>query len=111
MAVEMREGVAELAEGWRKHGHELGFGMGIAHGYATLGRIGFEGRFDYSAIGTVVNLAARLCAQALAGQILIDPKVYAAVEALAETEPAGELMLKGLSRAIKAYNINTLRPA
>ena len=82
MAVEMRAGVAGLAAGWRKHGHELGFGMGIAHGYATLGRIGFEGRFDYSAIGTVVNLAARLCSQAQAGQILIDPKVYAAVEAL-----------------------------
>ena len=95
----MRDGVAELAAGWHKHGHELGFGMGIAHGYATLGRIGFEGRFDYSAIGTVVNLAARLCAQAAAGQILIDPKVHAAVETLAETEPAGELTLKGLSRA------------
>ena len=64
MAVEMRDAVAELTAGWRKHGHELGFGMGIAHGYATLGRIGFEGRFDYSAIGTVVNLAARLCSQA-----------------------------------------------
>src|SRR4029077_7864154 len=84
MAVEMRDGVAELAAGWRKHGHELGFGMGIAHGYATLGRIGFEGRFDYSAIGTVVNLAARLCSQAQAGQILVDPKVHAAIETLTE---------------------------
>ena len=111
MAIEMRDGVAELAAGWRKHGHELGFGMGIAHGYATLGRIGFEGRFDYSAIGTVVNLAARLCSQAQAGQILIDPKVHAAVETLTETEPAGELTLKGLSRAIKAFNISALRSA
>jgi class 3 adenylate cyclase len=111
MAVEMRDGVGELAAAWRKHGHELGFGMGIAHGYATLGRIGFEGRLDYSAIGTVVNLAARLCGQAQAGQILIDPKVYAAIESLAETEPAGELVLKGLSRAVKAFNISALRSA
>jgi adenylate cyclase len=111
MAVEMRQAVDELADGWRKHGYELGFGIGIAHGYATLGRIGFEGRFDYSAIGTVVNLAARLCGQAQAGQILIDPKVYAAVETLAEIEPAGELVLKGLTRAIKAFNINGLRAA
>jgi adenylate cyclase len=109
MAIEMRDGVAELAAGWRKHGHDLGFGMGIAHGYATLGRIGFEGRFDYSAIGTVVNLAARLCSQAAAGQILIDPKVQSAVEALAETEAAGELTLKGLSRPIKAFNIAGFR--
>ena len=111
MAVEMRDAVAELAAGWRKRGYELGFGLGIAHGYATLGRIGFEGRFDYSAIGTVVNLAARLCSQALAGQILIDPKVYAAVEAEVEAEPAGELTLKGLSRAIRAFNIKTLAAA
>src|SRR6516225_586123 len=111
MALEMRDGVAELAAGWRKRGHELGFGMGIAHGYATLGRIGFEGRFDYSAIGTVVNLAARLCSQALAGQILVDPKVYAAVETEVDAEPTGELTLKGLSRAIKAFNIKTLSAA
>jgi class 3 adenylate cyclase len=108
MATEMRACMARLSEAWRKHGHELGFAMGIAHGYATLGRIGFEGRFDYSAIGTVVNLAARLCSQALAGQILVDPKVYAAVEAEVEAEPAGELTLKGLSRAIRAFNIKTL---
>jgi adenylate cyclase len=109
MAIEMRDGVAELSAGWRKQGHELGFGMGIAHGYATIGRIGFEGRFDYTAIGTVVNLAARLCSQALAGQILVDPKVQAAVESLTDSEPAGELTLKGLSRAIKAFNISALR--
>jgi class 3 adenylate cyclase len=108
MAAEMRACMARLSEGWRKRGHELGFAMGIAHGYATLGRIGFEGRFDYSAIGTVVNLAARLCSQALADQILIDPKVYAAVEAEVDAEPAGELTLKGLSRAIRAFNIKTL---
>ena len=100
-----------LADGRRKHGHDLGFGMGIAHGYATLGRLGFEGRFEYSAIGTVVNLAARLCAQAEAGQILIDPKVYSAVEPLAEFEPAGELTLRGLSRPIKAFKVGDLREA
>src|SRR6516225_5274910 len=111
MAAEMRACMARLDEGWRKHGHELGFAIGIAHGYATLGRIGFEGRFDYSAIGTVVNLAARLCSQALAGQILVDPKVYAAVETEVDAEPTGELTLKGLSRAIKAFNIKTLSAA
>ena len=74
--------VGALADKWRKHGHELGFGVGIAQGYATLGRIGFEGRFDYAAIGTVVNLAARLCSEATDGQILIDRKVQAAVETL-----------------------------
>ena len=109
MAAEMRTCMGRLADGWRKHGHDLGFGMGIAHGYATLGRLGFEGRFEYSAIGTVVNLAARLCAQAEAGQILIDPKVHSAVEPLAEFEPAGELTLKGLSRPIKAFKVGDLR--
>jgi DNA-binding response OmpR family regulator len=108
MAVEMRAAVGELAVRWRRQGHELGFGVGIAHGYATLGRIGFEGRFDYAAVGTVVNLAARLCSQALDGQILIDPKVQAAVEALATTETAGELVLKGLHRAIAAFNVRTV---
>ena len=105
MAVEMRSGVASLAGKWRKHGHDLGFGVGIAQGYATLGRIGFEGRFDYAAIGTVVNLAARLCSEAGDGQILIDRKVQAAIETLAVTEPAGELVLKGLHRAVATFNV------
>ena len=91
MAVEMRTQIKELTAKWRKQGHELGFGMGISYGYATLGRIGFEGRFDYSAVGTVVNLAARLCEEASDGQILIDGKVLSAIEAVAETQPAGEL--------------------
>jgi adenylate cyclase len=108
MAVEMRASVSELAARWRKQGHELGFGVGIAHGYATLGRIGFEGRFDYAAVGTVVNLAARLCSQALDGQILIDPKVQAATEAIATTETAGELALKGLHRPIAAFNVRAV---
>jgi adenylate cyclase len=110
MSMEMRDQVAELAIKWRKAGHELGFGMGIAYGYATLGRIGFEGRFDYSAIGTVVNLAARLCADAKDGQILIDGKVQAAIEQLTGTEPAGELTLKGFHRPIRAFNVCSLSP-
>ena len=108
MAVEMRNEVAVLLEKWRKLGHELGFGVGIAQGYATLGRIGFEGRFDYAAIGTVVNLAARLCGEAGDGQILIDRKVQAAVEARAETRPAGELALKGLHRAVPTFNVTAV---
>jgi len=106
MAVDMRDRVAaELQPKWRKQGHELGFGVGVAHGYATLGRIGFEGRFDYSAIGTVVNLAARLCADAKDGQILIDSKVQAAIEETTGTEPAGELLLKGFHRPVRAFNV------
>jgi adenylate cyclase len=111
MAVEMRDQVTQLALKWRKHGHELGFGVGIAHGYATLGRIGFEGRFDYGAVGSVVNLAARLCADAKEGQILVDPRVQAAIEAATDTEPAGELMLKGFHRPVRAFNVCALRPS
>jgi adenylate cyclase len=109
MAVEMRDVVASLAVKWRKLGYDLGFGMGIAHGYATLGRIGFEGRYDYSAIGTVVNLAARLCAEARSGQILVDGKVHMAVEALTDTEPLGDLVLKGMQRPISAFNVLAIR--
>ena len=105
MAVEMRERVASLAAKWREQGFELGFGVGVAHGYATLGRIGFEGRYDYGAVGSVVNLAARLCAAAEDGQILIDGKVKSAVEASASTEPAGELSLKGFHRPVRAFNV------
>jgi adenylate cyclase len=107
MAIEMRANVAEVAEKWRREGHKLGFGIGIAHGYATLGRIGFEGRFDYAAVGTVVNLAARLCSHAQDGQILTDPKVQTAVGSFAATEPAGELTLKGLHRPIAAFNVRS----
>jgi adenylate cyclase len=109
MALEMQERVAGLMEEWRRHGHDLGFGMGIAHGYATLGRIGFEGRFDYSAVGSVVNLAARLCAEARSGQILIDPKVRTAIEGAAEIEEIGELTLKGFHRPIRTFNVRALR--
>jgi class 3 adenylate cyclase len=109
MAVEMRSCVAEMATKWRHEGFELGFGIGIARGYATVGRIGFEGRADYTAIGTVVNIAARLCSEAGSDQILVDPKVWIAVEAIADTEPVGELTLKGLHRPIRAYNVRGLR--
>jgi class 3 adenylate cyclase len=109
MALKMRSHMAELMTRWRRCGHQLGFGIGIAHGYATLGRIGFEGRFDYAAVGTVVNLAARLCSQAADNQILIDCKVLAAVDAIFVTEPAGELVLKGLHRPTAAFNVCSLR--
>ena len=110
MAVEMRERVGELLTKWRKLGHELGFGVGIAHGYATLGRIGFEGRFDYGAVGTVVNLAARLCSDAKDGQILIEGKVLAAIEASTSTEPTGEVTLKGIHRPVRVFNVCALLP-
>jgi len=103
MALAMQERVAELATGWRKRGHQLALGIGIAVGYATLGRIGFEGRFDYGAVGSVVNLAARLCAEALGGQILLAGGVFAAVEGIVAAEPLGPLILKGFHRPIEAY--------
>jgi class 3 adenylate cyclase len=109
MAVEMRAQVTALLEQWRKLGHELGFGVGIAHGYATLGPIGFEDRLDYGAVGTVVNLAARLCAEARNGQILVDPKVRTAIETQAELEPAGELTLKGIQRPVVTFNVVAVR--
>jgi adenylate cyclase len=105
MAIEMRDQVGQLIITWRKHGYELGFGVGIAHGYATLGRIGFEGRFDYGAVGTVVNLAARLCSDAKDGQILIEGKVHSAIEASTSTEEAGEVTLKGIHRPVRVFNV------
>ncbi|HLH26842.1 MAG TPA: response regulator [Chloroflexota bacterium] len=109
MAVAMRARVAALAEDWRRRGHALGFGVGIAVGEATLGRIGFEGRFDYGAIGPVTNLASRFCDQAATGQILISDRVHAAVAALAVTAPLGPLPLKGFPAPIPAYNVLRLR--
>jgi adenylate cyclase len=109
MAIEMRRCVGDLSVKWRKYGHDLGFGIGIAHGYATLGRIGSDERLDYTAIGTVVNLAARLCAEAANGQILIDSKVLAAVEEIADVEPSGEFALKGLHRPVRAFNVKGLK--
>ena len=108
MAVEMRTVVGDLTAKWHKCGFDLGFGVGIAHGYATLGRIGFKGRFDYAAIGAVTNLASRLCDEAKDNQILIDGKVCTAVEEIAELEPLQDLKLKGFHRAIKAANVTSI---
>ena len=111
MALRMREAIAELAQGWKKHGYALGFGVGIAGGYATIGTIGFEGRFDYGAIGTVTNLAARLCGEAGNGQILISPRIFTKTEAHVDVEPVGELLLKGFQRAVLAHNVLRVRSA
>lgn len=100
MALALRDDVAKLAEGWRQLGHRLGFGVGIATGYATLGRIGFEGRGDYAAVGSVVNLAARLCAQAEDGQILLSPRAQARVEGRSTVRDAGEMTIKGFSQPV-----------
>jgi adenylate cyclase len=108
LAVEMRETVRSLSRSWAGRGHDIGFGVGIAQGYATLGRIGFEGRFDYTAIGTVTNVAARLCAEARDGQILLTQRVAAAVDGIAELEPLGNVDLKGLSRPVAVLNVRAL---
>jgi len=109
MSVAMRDAARRLCQIWRRRGHELDFGIAIAIGYATCGRIGFEGRFDYGAIGTVTNLAARLCDEAKPGQILVTRRVYMAVEELAEATQVGELSLKGIARPVPAFDILRLR--
>ena len=105
MALEMRGAIGALTDRWRRLGHDIGFGIGIAHGFATLGTIGFEGRFDYAAIGTVSNVASRLCDEAKPGQILISPRVLMAVENAVKVEPVGEFELKGIRRPLAAYNV------
>ena len=109
MAVAMRERFSELESEWRQRGYELGFGVGIAVGDATLGRIGFEGRHDYGAIGNVTILASRLSSQAQAGQILLSPRAQAVLQELIESESVGELTLKGLTRPVLASNVVGLR--
>jgi adenylate cyclase len=109
MAVAMRDRVAELAARWRREGYELDLGLGIARGYATLGAIGFEGRWDYAALGTVTNLAARLCGEARGGQILVSHRIVSALDGLAEAEPLGELTLKGFLRPVPVFSITGLR--
>ena len=104
-ALDMRTAIGSLTEKWRRMGHELGFGVGVAHGFATLGTIGFEGRFDYAAIGTVSNVASRLCDEAKPGQILISPRVMMAVEDAVIVEPVGDFTLKGIHRPMAAYNV------
>jgi adenylate cyclase len=109
MAVAMRQQMGELTEKWRKRGHQLDFGVGIAQGYATLGMIGFEGRVDYGAIGPVTNLASRLCDEARGGQILISQRVFVAVEEPVEAEPVGELCLKGFHKPVPTFNVVRLK--
>ena len=105
MAVAIRSRVARLAEDWRRQGYDIDLGIGIAQGHATLGRIGFEGRFDYAAIGSVTNLAARLCAEAARGQILISQRVHAATEDMVTADSVGDLTLRGFSRPMTAFNV------
>jgi adenylate cyclase len=105
LAVALRTAVDHLANGWAKKGYQLGFGVGIAQGYATLGRIGFEDRLDYTAIGTVVNQAARLCGEAKAGEILITPRVATEVEGAIDVEHLGELSLKGLRQPVTIFRL------
>jgi adenylate cyclase len=111
MALETRGTMGALMEKWRQLGHDVGFGIGIAHGFATLGTIGFEGRFDYAAIGTVSNVASRLCDEAKPGQILISPRVFTAVKDTVTVEPVGEFTLKGIGRPLAAYNVLGAKPA
>lgn len=109
MALAMRGRFDDLSVSWRKLGHDIGMGIGIAQGYATIGEIGFEGRKDYGSIGTVCNLAARLCGEAKSGQIVIPQRLLASIDALFEVEAIGEMTLKGIQRAVAAYNVVGLR--
>ena len=111
LAVAMRDAVTALAQTWRRRDYQVGFGIGIAQGFATLGQIGFEGRFDYSAIGTVINTAARLCEAAKDGQILVTSRVATAVAELADVKEIGPLKFKGLSRPLAVCNVEALRAA
>jgi class 3 adenylate cyclase/putative methionine-R-sulfoxide reductase with GAF domain len=111
MALELRDALGALTGKWRRFGHDIGYGIGIAHGYATLGTIGFEGRFDYAAIGTVSNVASRLCDEAKPGQILISPRVLVAVENAVRVELVGEFELKGIRRPLAAYNVQAAVPS
>ena len=101
----MREAAGSLIATWRKRGRELGFGIGIAQGYATLGQIGFSERSGYTAIGTVCNVAARLCAEAKDGQILLSQHVNVGLRGSVATEQVGALGLKGLTQPVVAYNV------
>ncbi len=105
LALDMRTAVERLAKEWRRKGHVLGFGIGIASGYATLGQIGFEHRREYTAIGSVINLASRLCSEAQAGQIVISQRAFSSVEGSVEAVPIGDLTLKGFNRSVPAYNV------
>jgi len=109
LAVGMRDAMAALAAAWRRRGHQIGFGIGIAQGFATLGQIGFEGRFDYSAIGTVINTAARLCEAAKDGQILVTSRIATAIGDIADLGDIGLLTIRGLSRPLPISNVLSLK--
>lgn len=109
MALEMQEEFARLARAWSRRGYDLNIGIGMAQGFATLGAIGFEGRMDYGAIGTVCSLAARLCAQALGGQTLVSQRALGSIEDLVEFERIGELTLKGFQKPVSAFNVRALK--
>jgi adenylate cyclase len=109
MALGIRDAVSKLAEGWRRRGHELAVGLGIAQNYATLGRIGFEGRFDYAAIGSVTNLAARLCSDAGPWQVLVTDRVLASTEHVAVAEMVGDIQPKGFSKTVRVHKISGLK--
>lgn len=111
MAVEMREAMTALTSAWRKRGHELDFSIGVALGYATIGRIGFQGRYDYGAVGSVLNLASRLCDAAEPGQIVVSRRVLAEVEEIVEAEPLGRLELKGFGKPVEAFAVSEAAPA
>jgi class 3 adenylate cyclase len=108
MALTLRSDVAALADGWRRLGHRLGFGVGIATGYATMGRIGFEGRTDYAAVGSVVNLSARLCAHAEDAQILLAPRTKARLEGMIDVRDGGEVSMKGFSQPVRVAELISL---
>ncbi len=105
MAMAMRTRAQELAPQWARRGHELGVGFGVATGYATIGKVGFEGRIEYSATGPVANLAARLCDFARHEQVLISQRTFSTVEAAVEVESLGEITIKGMKRLVPAYNV------
>src|SRR5438477_2142653 len=111
MAVEMREAMSALTAAWHKRGHELDFSIGVALGYATIGRIGFEGRYDYGAVGSVLNLASRLCDAAPPGQIVVSQRVLAEVEEIVEAESLGRLELKGFGKPVEAFAVSAAAPA
>jgi class 3 adenylate cyclase len=111
LAIAMRDAVGRLVPAWARRGYRLGFGVGMAQGYATLGRIGFEDRFDYTAIGAVINLAARLCATAEDGQVLASGRLVGAIEELAEIAILGERELRGMSRPVTICNLVALKAA
>jgi len=111
MALAMQDAFPPLAAAWKRRGYELGLACGVAQGYATLGPVGFEGRWDYAAIGSVTNLAARLCAEASDSQVLVESKAMARIEDVVDASPIGPLTLKGFSRPVPAFAVERMRCA